>query len=181
VIFARKYLEGPLDIFVPYMLFILRNGDLRAGNYDDIRARYEQSFPALAGDEPVVHRANYRAAIDLSVVLRRLGETRRSQQLLEKALLAIHDMPRLGLIGYGSADAEIYALQGRSAEALAALRSAVDDGWRRHWYFWTELNPNLDAIRGEPGYRAIIAELEKDMEVELARVRAARIGVSDTP
>jgi tetratricopeptide (TPR) repeat protein len=179
--FARKYLEGPLDIFVPYMLAILRKGHLRAGRYDDIRLRYEHFYPALAGGEPVVHRSNYRAAIDLAVVLEGMGESQRSQQLLAKSLLAIRNIPILGLFGYGSAEAEIYALQGRPGEALSALRSAVEDGWRRHWFFWTELNPNLDSIRDEPGYRAIIASLESDMAAELARVRASETQPSDTP
>ncbi len=179
--FARKYLEGPIDAYTPYMLFILRNGDLGAGRYDDIRLRYKQIYPALAEEEPVIHRSNYRAAIDLSVVLERMGETERSQQLLEKSLLAIRNMPRLGLFGYGSAEAEIYALQGRSGEALSALRSAVEDGWWRHWFFWTELNPNLDSIRDEPEYGAIIAKLESDMAVELARVRAGETSRQSAP
>jgi tetratricopeptide (TPR) repeat protein len=179
--FARAYLEGPIDVYTPYMLFILRNGDLGEGRYDDIRLRYKRIFPALDEEEPVVHRSNYRAAIDLSVVLQRIGETQRSQQLLEKSLLAIHSMPRLGLFGYGSAEAEIYALQGKSAEALSALQSAVEGGWWRHWYFWTELNPNLDSIRDAPEYRAIIVKLESDMAVELARVRESDTSRQLTP
>ena len=72
--FALEYLQGPFDVYIPYMLVILRNADLRAGRYADIRLRYEQFYPALAADDPVVHRSNYRAAIDLSVVLERMGE-----------------------------------------------------------------------------------------------------------
>jgi tetratricopeptide (TPR) repeat protein len=169
---ALKYLEGPFDVYIPYMLFILRNADLRAGRYADARLRYEQFYPALAADDPVVHRSNYRAAIDLSVVLERMGEKERSQRMLEKSLVAISNMPRLGWFGYGSADAEIYALLGRSEEALSAFRLAVEDGWWRHWFFWTELNPNLDSIRDEPDYVATIVKLESDMAIELARVRA---------
>ena len=44
---------------------------------------------------------------------------------------------------------------------------------RRH--FWTERNPNLQAIAGEPGYRAVIAELERDMATQLEQVRK-RVG-----
>jgi TolB-like protein/Tfp pilus assembly protein PilF len=175
---ALKYLEGPFDVYIPYMLFILRNADLRAGRYGNARLRYEQFYPALAADDPVVHRSNYRAAIDLSVVLERMGERERSQRMLEKSLVAISNMPRLGWFGYGSADAEIYALLGRSEEALSAFRLAVDDGWWRHWFFWTELNPNLDSIRDEPEYGVIIARLKSDMAIELARVRA---GETQTP
>jgi len=178
--FALKYLQGPFDVYIPYMLSILRNADLRAGRYTDARLRYEKFYPALAEDDPVVHRSNYRAAIDLSVVLERTGERERSQRLLEESLVAIGDMPRLGWFGYGSADAEIYALMGKSDEALSALRSAVDDRWWRHWFFWTELNPNLDSIRDEAEYGAIIAKLKDDTAVELARVRAGETRSSDS-
>jgi tetratricopeptide (TPR) repeat protein len=170
--FALEYLDGPLDMYRTYMLFILRNADLRATRYSDARSRYEQFYPTLAEADPVIHRANYRAAIDLAVVLERMGDTRRAQQLLAKSLLALRNVPRLGLFGYGSADADIYALQGKHAEALSALRSAIDDGWWPHWRLWTELNPNLDSIRSEPEYDALIAELESKMAAELVLVRA---------
>lgn len=170
--FARNYLEGPFDVNRPPMLFIIRNADMRAARYADARMMYEDLYPGLAEDDPVVHRSNYRAAIDLSVVLERMGERQRSQQLLEQSLLAIEEMPRLGLFGYGSADAEIYALLGQPEEALSALQLAIDDGWWRKWFLWTELNPNLDSIRDEPEYAAMIDELESKMAIELALVQA---------
>jgi TolB-like protein/Flp pilus assembly protein TadD len=172
--FALKSLDGPLDHNTPAMLFILRNAALRDGEYDNIRNLYERFYPALAEEDPRVHLSNFRAAIDFSVVLERAGETRRSQLLLEKSLVVTHNIPRLGLFGYGSADAEIYALLGRVDEAISALRSAVDEGWWRHWYFWTERNPNLDAIRDQPEYLAIVAELESNMAIELALVKAGQ-------
>ena len=49
----------------------------------------------------------------------------------------------------------------------------------RDWFIWTELNPNLDSIRDEPEYGAIIAKLEIDMAIELARVRAGETQSSD--
>jgi hypothetical protein len=90
---------------------------------------------------------------------------------LAKSLLAIRNVPRLGLFGYGSAEADIYALQGKSAEALSALRLAIDDGWWLHWRFWTELNPNLDSVRNEPEYGTLIGELESKMAAQLALVQ----------
>jgi TolB-like protein/Tfp pilus assembly protein PilF len=177
---ARKYLEGPLDVFVPYMLAILRNGHLRVERFDQSRSMYEQAYPSLAVDDPVIHVTNYRPAIDLAAVLARMGELDRSAQLLSKSLMAIREMPRQGLFGYGSAEAEIYALQGRPSEALRALRAAVEDGWGQHWYFWTERNPNLDSIRSEPGYREIVTNLESQMANELAQLDTADPGPMNT-
>ncbi len=172
--YARRFLEGPLDIYVPYMLFIRRNQDLGDERLTESRLMYEGEFPGLGADDPVVHKSNYRAAIDLAVVLSRLGESERSEQLLAKALTIVNDMPLLGLFGTGSAEAEIYAIRGRTDEALASLKAAVDSGWWRHWLFWTELNPNFDSIRGEAGYREIVGILEDKMVAERARVNAVK-------
>jgi hypothetical protein len=65
----------------------------------------------------------------------------------------------------------IYALQGEKQKALAALRQAVDEGWRLSWWYYLELDPNLESIREEPEFRAIVAEIEADMAEQLERVR----------
>jgi hypothetical protein len=79
-------------------------------------------------------------------------------------------MPRLGVFGYGAADAEIYALQGKTGAALSALWAAAEEGWRRHWSFWIERNPNLEAIADHAEYQAVIAELKSDMAAQAQRI-----------
>jgi len=171
--YARKFLGGPLDAFAPYMLAILRNTDLEAGKLEDAMRWYERIYPDLAGSDPGVNRANYRAAIDFAVVLAAMSQPRRAELLLSKSLETVRTLPRLGLAGYGSAEAEIHALLGRPADALLALEAAVADGWWRHWYFWTERNPNFDSIRSEPAYRDVIAALERRMAGERANLEAS--------
>jgi glucan phosphorylase len=70
------------------------------------------------------------------------------------------------------ADVEIYALQGETDKALAALRQAVNEGWRSNWRYLLEINPNLDSIRNEPAFQAMLEEVRADIAKQLERVRA---------
>ena len=67
---------------------------------------------------------------------------------------------------------QIYALQGKTEKALDALRQAIDNGWRVLWWYWLEHNQNLDSIRDEPEFQAMVVEIKADMAAQLARVRA---------
>ncbi len=86
-------------------------------------------------------------------------------------MASLRSLPRMGNNGFFISDVQIYALQGRKAEALKALREAVDEGWRKLWPFWLKYDPILESLHDEPEYRAIIAELEADMAAQLERIR----------
>ena len=82
----------------------------------------------------------------------------------------IQTIPRLEF-GYWIADVRIYALQGEKRKALSALGQAIDQGWRIHWWYFLERDPNLESLHDEPEYQAMVAEIEADMAEQLARVR----------
>jgi hypothetical protein len=72
-------------------------------------------------------------------------------------------------MGYGIADVAIHALRGDKAKALAALREAEKAGWRGPlWRYCRDFDPNLTSIRNEPEFKAVFADIERDM----ARQRA---------
>jgi len=75
----------------------------------------------------------------------------------------------MGVNGYGIADVQIHALRGEVAVALAKLREAEQAGWRIGWRHYRDFDPALDSIRNEPEFKAIFADIERDM----ARQRAA--------
>jgi glucan phosphorylase len=75
-------------------------------------------------------------------------------------------------LGFWVSDVQIYALQGKTEAALAALRQAIDQGWRANWWYYLEHNPNLDSIRDEPEFQAMVEEIKADMAAQLERVRA---------
>ncbi len=100
------------------------------------------------------------------------GEQERANLLLDRSLTFIQTIPRLGLFtGYWISDVRIYALQGKTEKALAALRQAIDERWRSFWWFYLEHDPNLDSIRDEPEFQAMVEEIKADMAAQLARVR----------
>ncbi len=125
----------------------------------------------LNEDFQKVESKNYRAAIDLALISSKTGEQRRADWLLEGGLQYIQQIPRLGFFGYGIADVQIYALQGDKQKALAALQRAIDEGWRDTWWFYLKYDPTLESLHDEPEFQAMVAEIETDMAVQLARVR----------
>jgi hypothetical protein len=59
-------------------------------------------------------------------------------------------------------------LRGGKQEALNALRAAERAGWRWGWRFYRDVDPALDSIRDDPEFKAVFADIERDM----ARQRA---------
>lgn len=151
----------------------LRNETLAAGRYEEALSLYSDFCPALLTEpEPVVDYRGYRAAIDLALVLQKTGNRERADMLLDRAQAFIQDKPRLGYWGgYWISDVQILALQGRKREALAALRRAVDEGWRTLWWYYDRYDPNLDPIRDEPGFQAAMDDIRADMAAQLEEIR----------
>jgi len=153
-------------------LTLLRDADYRAGRGDAALKRFRMAKPDLVdGDDPEVNATNWGFAIETANILIKLGERQRAENLLNKALLAIEPMPRLGYRGFGISDVEIYALLGDKERALSTLASAVDKGWRFSWRISTEGNDNLASLHDDPRYQAIIADIQSQMAEQLTRVR----------
>ncbi len=104
----------------------------------------------------------------------------RGLSLLARALPVVHSLPRIGLAGHGIRDVQILALQGKSFEALTALREAIDEGFRGTTFSngWTlSLDPYLDSIRDRPEFQAMASEI--DDAVMLMQERVAEAEASD--
>jgi len=151
----------------------LRDHALRAGRYSEARALYEEFLPELLEehDPKIDSFLKYDTAIDLALVLSRTGEQERGDLLLDRSLQHIQTRTRLGFAGYWIKDVQIYALQGEKQKALAALREAIDAGWRSMWWYDLERTPNLASLHGEPEFQAMVEEIRADMAAQLARVR----------
>jgi len=153
------------------VLMFLRDEEVRSGRFEAARALYEEYFPELLRDRtPEVDDRNFQAAIDLALILSRLGERERADWLLDRSRERIRSRPRLGRRGYRIADVQAYAQRGDKRRALASLRNAVDEGWRADWW-WSLARPDLDSLRDEPEFQAIVDEIRADMAAQLAHVR----------
>ena len=156
-------------------LRILRDADIEAGRYDVARSRYARAYRELVEPEvPDVNHWNYFAAIDLALVLMHLGETDRANDMLNGALKVIESRPRLGVSGHWISDVRVYATLHRTEQALAALREAIDAGWRLHTWYYLMLDPNLEAIRGNPKFDALYQIVQSDLARQAENVRNLR-------
>ena len=122
----------------------------------------------------MVTRDNYVEAIDLALVLMYLDQHERAGDLLEGALAVLEGLPRLGTDGYWIADVQIYALQGRPEMALAALREAIDEGWRNFSWYYLDHSPNLESIRGDAEFQRLRQLIREDMAAQAIRAEELR-------
>ncbi len=176
---AKEYANKVLQQDPSWALSLanLSNQDLQMGNVVDASARYEKQFPALFNsDDPKIDRSNVKAAINLGLIMTSLGQAARANLLLDRSLEYVKSttIPRLHWFSFAYGipqQVQIYALQGKTRKALEALRQAIDNGWRGLWWYWLEHDPNLDSIRQEPEFRAMVEEIKLDMALQLERLQ----------
>ncbi|MGI9237831.1 MAG: hypothetical protein ACR2QZ_10570, partial [Woeseiaceae bacterium] len=87
------------------------------------------------------------------------------------ALEVVENMPRLGGRGYGIADVEIYARQGRKELALKTLREAINEGWRSGWWIQGLTSIHNANIADDPRFITMMDEIRADLAVQLNNVR----------
>ncbi|MFQ5547449.1 MAG: tetratricopeptide repeat protein [Woeseia sp.] len=148
--------------------------DVLAGDFDKAREYAELRNPEFAADAvPEIDAFNVANAVRYALILQKHGENQRADTLLAAALTVVRSLPRIGLAGHGIRDVQILALQGRTFEALAALREAIDEGFRgtvaaNGWPL--ALDPYLESIRDEPEFQAMSHEIEDAVVVMQERV-----------
>jgi len=168
---ARKYAQRSAELDPGNMVFI-RDYDLRKGNYSTARARYAKAFPHLLAKElPTFTDRDAVVAIDMALVLFHTGEAERANALLDRSEAYIRTMPRMGF-GYSMSDVAIHALRGDTTKALASLRDAERAGWRTWWRYDRDWNPIFDSIRDEPEFKAVFADIERDIARQRATLAA---------
>ncbi len=148
-----------------------------AGDFDKARKYAEIHDPEFAADaDPKVDSNNVADLIRYAFILQNLGENQRASSLLKIALEVVPTLPRIGLFGHGIRDVQILALQGKTLEAIAALRDAIDEGFRgtvssNGWPL--ALDPYVLSLRGQPGFEVMVDELDEEIARMQQRVVAA--------
>jgi len=169
---ARKALE--IDPKDQAGLLVLAVADLNNREASAARARYAKAYPDLLTREPPqIDPSNVDAAVSLASILQVTGDRERAIQLLDGSERAIRRITRLGVLGYGITDVRIHALRGDKDRALTALREAEEAGWRGPlWRFYRDFDPALASIRNEPEFKAVFADIERDMARQRAELAA---------
>jgi len=145
---------------------------VKYGHYEEALERFFPFYSWLEcdGDMTVV-RNNLAPAINLSLALEKTGNAECADRMLDAALEQMQSLPRLGSIGYGIADVEIYARQGKTRLALDTLRQAIDEGYRWLWWAQGEGSPHMTSLLENAEFKAMMDEIRADMAVQLERVR----------
>lgn len=173
---AAEYARKAVDLApnLGFALALIRDQSVSDGRWDDAREIYADRYPELInGQRPDITSRNFQPAVDLSMVLMQTRETERTNLLHRLVSQYIQTVPRTSPVnGFGIADVQIYAIRGEVPKALSTLRSAVDEGWRSGWAYFLKHDLNVQSIRDEPEFQAIVAELEADMTEHLERVRS---------
>jgi TolB-like protein/tetratricopeptide (TPR) repeat protein len=156
------------------ILRAFRDRDLNEGNPTAARDRYLKAYPEFfASPAPQLTVMNRAAAIDLALVLKKTGEDPRAELLLERAQALAGSRP-LGSEESDPneiADVLILAQRGDNAGALQALRQAERNGWRYNWRYYRDYEPGLASIRDTPEFKAIFADIERDMARQREELR----------
>jgi tetratricopeptide (TPR) repeat protein len=159
-----------------FMFGLIATSAVLARDFDTALQYAELNDPDFTADaDPKVDRFNVANIIRYAFILQKLGERQRAASLLAAALPVAQGLPRVGFAGHGIRDVQILALQGKSFEALTAMREAIDEGFRGTVYSngWPiAIDPYLDSIRGRPEFQAMVDEL--DEAVALMQERVAR-------
>ena len=135
---------------------------------------------------PKIDRPDCFVAIDLALVLQRTGETERGQGTPRKAAKPmIRTIPRLGRVATVSSMCPIHALARRQGQGTrSAARSREGRVARQLWRYYRDFEPKLASIRNEPEFKAVFADIERDMAQQRAaslRVRRMRRSNSRPP
>jgi TolB-like protein/DNA-binding winged helix-turn-helix (wHTH) protein/tetratricopeptide (TPR) repeat protein len=166
----------------PRPVALLRDAALAANDLRSARALYEDGFPELLAQPPALDGWNYVAAVDLALVLQKTGEAELAAELLRRAETWVLTTPRLGLSGHGIADARIHMLRGQPQDALAKLREAQRAGWRGpYWRYYREFDPVLAPIRDHPEFKAVFADIERDLKQQRTELAAHPAGNTARP
>jgi TolB-like protein len=122
----------------------------------------EEHWPELLGtDEILIGQDNNDRAQLAAFVLWEAGNKERANYLFDRLLTWMDSTHRIRGGEYEVSDVFIHVLRGDKQNAIAALRDAIDSGWREHW--WRLRYPVYDVMLDEPEWGELMTELEADI------------------
>jgi TolB-like protein/Flp pilus assembly protein TadD len=160
--------------------WIVSMSHLREGRTTEALAAFETGFPGLLDEEgPVVSRRNIGMAPHVIRVLQIRGETERAERLLRQAMDFYAANRDSGIYVGLLTDVRLNALAGDADEALTAMRTHIDAGWRFLALNFFDRTPSLDAIRDDPRFTAMANEVKADLAAQRESLRRKWAAESD--
>jgi TolB-like protein/tetratricopeptide (TPR) repeat protein len=141
--------------------------------YEEALAEYEQ----VIDEEPGYgFKGDQLFALTIAAKLHReFGEQERYEDLLaaadrflERARLNGVDNPE-----FHYAESVVLVLKGREQDALEALQTSYDRGWRQAWVL--DIDGRLDPLRPLPGFQELQRRIDDELDAALATVRSRQV------
>ena len=157
------------------MVNVLLMAAVANDNAGEVLEFLSQHYSDIMGDEKRVRPAVINQVVDIAHLFILDGQHEKAEVLLNKSLevakepYALTGDTNMWRI---SVEAQALALLGETEAAISKLQALVDKGWRVLWHWQLVMNPNFDSIRDEPGFQAIVQEIEEDMARQRIRLQA---------
>jgi AcrR family transcriptional regulator len=142
------------------------------GDLERARKLMAESFPWMLEDGLELAASDLNSAIVFAAILNATGEIQQRDELLSALEEQIATLHRTRGIGYGILDVYIHAIRGDRDRAIAALRDAIEIGWRISWSHldssWWLLQDDwrLADLQQDPEFIAMVNELEADIDAQ---------------
>ncbi len=136
----------------------------RTGEWQRITELFQDLYSDLYDDEPEVTDFSIWPARILAQAMIETGRQEQADRLLDTMLETVTRSRKLQAGGWrsGIEDVQVYSLQGKTEEALAALEEAVDSGWMFYAFtIWDD--PSLDALRDDPRFDELMDRMRDNL------------------
>lgn len=146
----------------PYARNSLAMAYAEVGQHARASALMQEIAPQYFGTGPVdIQQRDLRTALIAAYILWVNGDEARADFLFDEALGAMEGLHRVRGVDYGIFDVTVHAIREESEAAIAALRDAIDTGWRAGW--WQLRGPVFDSMKSESEWNQLVIELEADI------------------
>jgi TolB-like protein len=145
-------------------LRVLASRAIETGEIAELIQVYEAVYPGLkdanlarpfATPPRYAKRGQLIAALDLAALYQKTGNSEKAGDLLDAVEQEIPFWPRRGVYGIGFADAELLAIRGDDAAALARLRQAHDEGLTSSWWWFLDHSPHFAGLREKVEFKTL--------------------------
>ena len=163
----------------PFWPMVVFQTSVMTGKYAEGVAALKKLRPDIFSPEPAVTGLDLAMPTVAAHALNRTGDRAQAKRLLDEVLKVTAPTPgQRPPNDWLVARAKVFAEKGMRAEAIAALESAYQNGWRGIFLWdeslWLDQQPNLAALREDPAIQGLMAKARADLARQRAAVLAQR-------
>lgn len=163
----------------PFWPMVVFQTSVMTGKYAEGVAALKKLRPDIFSPEPAVTGLDLAMPTVAAHALNRTGDRAQAKRLLDEVLKVTAPTPgQRPPNDWLVARAKVFAEKGMRAEAVAALESAYQNGWRGIFLWdeslWLDQQPNLAALREDPAIQGLMAKARADLARQREAVLAQR-------